>query len=135
MITKLDYSSNSQIQNTFNFGIAFLKALLAFDVICSHNFNKKSTKNKLLSFCLRKRKIHVPSFFIISFFFMHKDFISFNINKYFKRIERLIIPYLIWPIIIWVISNFLCYSFNLNFRISLNDLSIQLIICLFINRN
>ncbi len=126
MITKLDYSSNSQIQNTFNFGIAFLKALLAFDVIRSHNFNIKSTKNKLLRFCLRNRRIHVPSFFIISFFFMHKDFISFNINKYFKRIERLIIPYLIWPIIIWILNNLFNFFFKSTFPTSLTNLKYQI---------
>lgn len=65
MIAKLYYSSNSQIQNTFNYGIALLKVFLAFDVISSHNFNEKSTKNIILRLFLRRKKIHVPSFFII----------------------------------------------------------------------
>ena len=126
MIEQLHYSTNYQIQNTFNFGIAFLKVFLAFDVIRSHNFNMQSTNNTLLRFCLRKRRIHVPSFFIISFFFMHKEFISLNINKYAKRIERLIIPYFIWPITIWILNNIFNYLFNTTFPSSLIDLKYQI---------
>ena len=48
MIEKLH--SNVQIQKTFNYGFAILKVFLAFDVICSHNFKKQSTNNKLLRF-------------------------------------------------------------------------------------
>lgn len=126
MIVKLHYSSNSEVPNTFNFGIAFLKVFLAFDVIRSHNFNIESTKNKLLRYCLRNRRIHVPTFFIISFFFMHKEFISLNINKYIKRLERLIIPYLIWPIIIWILNNIFNFLFNTNFPSSLANLKNQI---------
>lgn len=125
MITKLNLSK-PQIPNTFNFGIALLKVFMAFDVIRSHNFNKKSTENKLLRICLRNRRIHVPSFFIISFYFMHKEFISLNINKYIKRIERLIIPYLIWPIIIWILNNLFNFLFNSSFPSSLTSLKYQI---------
>ena len=126
MIAKLYYSSNSQIQNTFNYGIALLKVFLAFDVISSHNFNKKSTKNIILRLFLRRKKIHVPSFYIISFFFTYKELISLNTNKYIKRIERLVIPYLLWPIIIWILNNIFNFVFNSTFPSSLTNLKYQI---------
>jgi fucose 4-O-acetylase-like acetyltransferase len=127
MIANLHYSPKSQINNIFDFGIAFLKVFLAFDVVRSHSFNAKSTKNKYLLFFLRNRRFHVPSFFIISFYFMHKEFISFNINRYIKRIERLIIPYLIWPFIIWSFNNILNYLLKTNYSSSLKNLIYQLL--------
>ena len=127
MIANLHYSPKSQINNIFDFGIAFLKVFLAFDVVRSHSFKAKSTKNKYLLFFLRNRRFHVPSFFIISFYFMHKEFISFNINRYIKRIERLIIPYLIWPFIIWSFNNILNYLLKTNYSSSLKNLIYQLL--------
>lgn len=127
MLVKLHHSSHVRIQNTFDYGIAFLKVFLAFQVICSHNFNIESTENVYLRYFLRNRKIHVPSFFIISFYFMHKEFMALNINKYIKRIERLIIPYLIWPIIIWILNNIFNFLLDTNFSSSLTCLIYQIL--------
>ena len=66
MIANLHYSPKSQIHNIFDFGIAFLKVFLAFDVVRSHSFKTNSTKNKYLLFFLRNRRFHVPSFFIFN---------------------------------------------------------------------
>ena len=74
-----------------------------------------------------KNRIHVPIFFLMSFYFTHKLFLSKNIEKIKQRFERLLIPYFIWPIIIWIINNILYYTFKWNLKISLNDLKIQLI--------
>ena len=113
--------------HTFNFGIAFLKVFLAFDVIRSHNFKINSTKNKILKFIMRNRRIHVPSFFIISFFFIQKELISLNINRFIKRIERLIIPYFIWPIIIWILNNIINKIYYSKFASSFRALKYQLL--------
>ena len=73
----------------YNYGLGILKAILAFYVVRTHCFNYSTLKNKILRYLIRERKSHVPSFFIMSFYFMHKDLLSSNIKIYLKRIERL----------------------------------------------
>ena len=89
----------------YNFGFAILKALLALDVIRNHCFNPKSTKNKIILLYFARRRIHVPSFFILSFYFMHKELILLNFKLLGKRLQRLLIPYICWPIIIYFLNN------------------------------
>ena len=127
MLIKTNLHLNSEIKNKYNLGLGILKVILALDVIISHNFNKKSTNNKFLLFCLRRRRVHVPSFFIMSFYFMYKELIRLNINKIKKRFERLIIPYIFWPIIIWILNNILKLIFKIEISSSLNDLKYQLL--------
>ena len=128
----MNMSNNNQTKNLkqkkFNYGLGFLKVISAFQVIRSHNFNYNSVKNKILLFLLKRRGIYVPSFFIMSFYFMHNDLISSNIKIYQKRIERLLIPYLFWPIIIYLINNYILNRFIKIGKYSLNDLKIQIII-------
>jgi len=127
MLIKNDLYSNTQIKNKYNIGLGILKVFLALDVIISHNFNKNSTHNKILLFCLKRRRVHVPSFFIMSFYFMHKELLRLNINKIRRRFERLIIPYFFWPIILWIINNILKIIFNINISCTLEDLKNQLL--------
>lgn len=117
---------NILISKKFNYGLGILKLLLAFDVIRSHNFNIKSTKNKILLYLLKSKKIHVPCFFILSFNFVHNELISSNIKIYLKRIERLLIPYLLWPIILFLLNNYLKIIFHTQ-SYSLKQLKNQLL--------
>ena len=119
--------SNSQIKNKYNLGLGLLKVILALSVIVSHIFKKKSTNNKFLLYLLQRRRIHVPSFFIMSFYFMYKDLIILNINKIKLRFERLFIPYFFWPIILWIINNILKLIFNIKLSSTLKDLKNQLL--------
>ena len=114
--------------NKFNYGISILKVLLAFSVISTHCFNKNSTKNKIVLFLTKNRRIHVPSFIIISFYFLSNNFVSFNLNYLLRRIKRILMPYIFWPIIIWIIS----IIFNLKkkdekFPDSYQELKLQLL--------
>ena len=93
----------------YNYGLAFLKSILAFTVLISHNFNNNSTKNKIILFITKNRKTHVPSFFILSFYFSCNNLLSLNIKNFLKRIIRLLLPYIIWPVIVLKIN----YLFNL----------------------
>lgn len=95
----------SRNNHTINLGIETLRMTLCFWVIIYHF---AGTENK------RKYKIlntffHVPTFMIISFYFYYKTLISNDIIKIKKRLERLLIPYIIWPIIFLLILKF---SFN-----------------------
>lgn len=104
-------NENNQLKKNkvkeINHGLSILKSLLSFSVVLAHCFDRNSTSNKIIQNFKPKRPIHVPSFFIISFNFMCNNLLSQNINLLLQRIIRLIIPYIMWPIIIWIINNLL----------------------------
>ncbi len=104
-LKKNDNDINISNKKTIHFGFSILKNLLSFNVIISHCFNINSTKNKTIHYLIKRRGIHVPSFMIISFYFNHNTLISFDTKKKIYRFERLFIPYLGWPIIIFIICN------------------------------
>ena len=96
------------MKKNINYGLLILKSILAFYVVKTHCFNIKSINNKFLFYILGKnRKIHVPSFFNMSFYFNYKGLISKESNRNCKRFERLLIPYIFWPIIIYLINSVL----------------------------
>ena len=111
----------------FNYGLAFLKYYLAFLVVIGHNFNKKSTKNKLILTITKHNIPHVPSFFIISFYLTCNNLLSTNLKIFFKRLERLLIPYIIWPITIWIINHIVNISKNHSFIYRAKHLQLQLL--------
>ena len=123
-------NSENEIKK-YNIFLAILRVYLSFNVInchclCSPNIlTNKKIMNKYIIRIIRNN-LHVPMFLIMSFYFSQKSFLSKNIDKIKRRFERLLIPYFIWPIIIWIINNFLYYIFKLNFKITINDLKIQL---------
>ena len=75
-------------------------------------------------------QLHVPTFFIISFYFLYNNLYKRNIKKIISRFERLLIPYIIWPILIFIINNILFITLKLgrfNKILSINNLIIQII--------
>jgi fucose 4-O-acetylase-like acetyltransferase len=97
----------NQKNHIMNIGIGILRMFLCFLVITFHYAgNKNQKKYKILN-----SSFHVPTFMLISFYFSYKILISNDIIKYKKRFQRLLIPYIIWPIIFLAISNF---EFSLN---------------------
>lgn len=115
-------------EKKFNYGLSILKTILAFYIVKSHCYTaNKSNKFFLANILLKNRRIHVPSFFIMSFYFNYRVLISKDIKKKCKRFERLLIPYIFWPIIIYSLNNvFSLLKFTLYF--SFKKLIIQLII-------
>jgi fucose 4-O-acetylase-like acetyltransferase len=110
----------------YNIFLAILRVYLSFNVINCHCLcSSNILMNKYIIRIIRNN-LHVPMFLLMSFYFSQKSFLSKNIDNIKKRFERLLIPYFIWPIIIWIINNFLYYIFKLNFKITINDLKIQL---------
>ena len=103
---KIKKKTNFALRKKYNYGLGFLKVYLSLTVIISHCCKRETTKNKFIFLIfVKSRKIHVPAFFILSFYFMHDHFISLKIKTLLKRIERLIIPYFGWPIIIYALNN------------------------------
>ena len=100
---------------------------MAFLVLSDHCFNPLSTKNKIILYINAKRILHVPTFFIISFYFMCDHLLSLYIKHLLKRIIRLLIPYIGWSIIILKINNFFNKKYNTKFTDSYEELKIQIL--------
>lgn len=114
-------------KNNFNYGLSILKSILSFLVVIVHNFKWRTTKNKFILFITKNRHFHVPSFFIISFYFSEKLLTSLNVKLIIKRLVRLFIPYITWPIIIWNINRFLVKKYHKKLPCSIELLKSQLI--------
>ncbi len=113
-------------EKKFNYGLSILKSISAFLVVVAHNFDRKSSNNKIIINITKERFLHVPSFFIMSFYFSCKNFLSLNIKLFFIRLIRLIIPYVGWSFIIWIINHYLNIKYNKKFRDTYEDLKWQL---------
>ena len=109
----------------FNVFFGLLRMYISFLVVNDHCFKPPISlyQNKFKLKFLKSR-IHVPIFYIMSFYFCYNLFSTRNIAKIKLRFERIIIPYFIWPIIIFIINN---YLLNFISKISLYDLLLQLL--------
>lgn len=72
---------------TFDIGVAILRPILAFLVIITHCYNINNAKGKWKE--IREKTdaffFHIPTFFIISFYFTYKTLISSNYKKNLKE--------------------------------------------------
>ena len=109
----------------FNAFFSLLRIYTSFLVVNAHCFKPQISlyKNKF-KLKLLKSFIHVPIFYIMSFYFCYNLISTKNIPKIKLRFERIVIPYFIWPIFIFLINN---YLLNFISKISLNDLLLQLL--------
>jgi hypothetical protein len=119
---------NNEKKHKKEFIISFsiLRMYLCFVVVNAHLFKSTRFKYKYLVKFLKNR-ITVPIFFIMSFFLCYKLFSLNYILKIKLRLERLIIPYFLWPIIIWLFNNIFHFLLKMTMKISLYDLIIQIL--------
>ena len=96
-------------QNNKNYGLEILRMILCFWVVLFHCL-KKTDNNIILNF--KRKMFHVPSFFFISFYFIFPIIRRKNTNKMILRLERLLIPYLFWPLITFAVNNLLFLYYN-----------------------
>ena len=114
-------------KNERNVGLQIFRMLLCFWVLlfhCLKRINRTSFRY------IKLKKFHVPSFFFISFFYFYPIIKERNSIKMKSRLERLFIPFTIWPIIIWLFNNILYFIFKIsiyNRAFQLEELIIQLI--------
>ena len=118
------YSKHNSNNKNINKGLLILKIYLSFSVVASHSF---ITSKKFGFQSLLMNHIHVPCFFEMSFYFFYKTLISRNLDRYKQRLNRLLIPYIIWPIIIIIINYLLNHFLTINLKHSLNDLKNQIL--------
>ena len=105
-----------------NLGISILRVILSFMVVLDHLYNKKKLKKYLYILYY-----HIPTFFLISFYFTYKTLTSFNIYKIKLRFERILIPYFSWCTISWILNNFYFYLLKKECRHSIKDFFINLL--------
>ena len=119
---------NNEKKHKKEFIISFsiLRMYLCFVVVNAHLFKKTTFKYIYLVKFLRNG-ISVPIFFIMSFFLNYKLFLLNDIMKIKPRLERLIIPYFLWPIIIWIFNNIFHFCLKIAMKISSYDLIIQIL--------
>ena len=97
-----------------NYGISILRVILSFMVVLDHFFDKRIKKKftHILYY-------HIPTFFLISFFYTHNYFQTFNIEKIKLRFERLVIPYFFWSLIAFIKNNIHYFLFKRECRHSI----------------
>lgn len=117
---------DSKTKNKRNYGVEILRMIVAFYVIIYHIYKPKNITQKKF---IIKHSFHVPTFLIISFYYLNNNLVKRKVDKIKERLKRLLIPYLFYPIIIYIISNLL-YIFFLfkKLKIDLYQLLIQFIV-------
>ena len=113
---------------SINYGLSILKVILSFVVVTVHNFDKKTSNNKYIIFITKNRLLHVPSFFIMSFYFMCKHLLSLSFKMLLKRLIRLLIPYIGWSIVFWKLNQYINRKYNKNLPATFEDLKVQLLL-------
>lgn len=94
-----------------NSGIELLRMILCFWIVLFHCLK---LKNKYLINIIFKKRFHVPTFIFISFYFLYNNLCYRNIYKIKSRLTRLLIPYIILPLTIWIINNLLYFIIKYN---------------------
>ena len=115
-------------KNKLNLGLQLLKMILSFWIVMIHT--SRVTKFSFFHIFFL-RNFHVPTFFVMSFYFLNIHISERKIPKMKQRFERLLIPYILLPIIIWIFNNLL-YIFHKSNRfghkLTFRDLINQIII-------
>jgi len=113
----------------YDIGLAILRPILAFLVVMTHcyDYNGQIGKWRKIIKKTNRFRYHVQIFFIISFYFSHKTLTSLNYKKLFERIQRLCIPYFLWPIIFFLLNKLLLIFSIAKKEIKLNNLKNQLL--------
>ena len=100
--------------------------ILCFWIVFNHCSIIKKQHLKYLT-----RSFHVPTFILLCFFFYFHIISRRNIPKIISRFQRLSIPFILWPIIILLINNFLISKFSLGqfeTKLTIKDFFIQILI-------
>ena len=87
-----------------NLGLEILRMIMSFWVIMFHFYKPK---NEISINIIIKHSFHVPTFIIMSFYFLYPNLSQRNLDKIKNRLEKLIIPYIIYPFFFFFIQNLL----------------------------
>ena len=111
--------------NTRNLGIQLLRFILCLWIVVQHCSRIKRNHIKYLL-----KGFHVPTFILLSFYYFYNILSNRNIDKIIMRFRRLLIPYIIWPLLIYLLNNLLIYT--ISFGQFKNIIPIESLFCKFI---
>ena len=85
-----------------NINIELLRTFLSLWIVILHcsKISKKAKRYILKGF-------HVPTFFLLSFYFYYPILSQRLTTKIISRFQRILVPYIFWPIITLLLNNFL----------------------------
>ena len=95
------------MEKEYNYGLAFLRIIMSFEVVVFH-FGRTAYEDFFggpLFVFSRLSGLAVPVFMIMAAFLTYDIFSSKDNCRFVTRTERIIIPYLLWPIIAYVVLN------------------------------
>jgi fucose 4-O-acetylase-like acetyltransferase len=96
-----DRNINKNINKKINYSLQLLRIILSFWVVIHHTYK--------YAYKLHKGKFHVPIFMIMSFYFYYNTLNIKSIIKIKYRFQRISIPYIIWPFLLFICNNILFY--------------------------
>ena len=86
-------------------GLEILKLFLSFWVVTAH-----CCEIEEIRILLTKIRLHVPTFIIISFFFLYSSLSNRNIQKLKNRFFRLLISYIGYTFFILIFNSYILFS-------------------------
>ena len=120
------YSSLKNVRKKKNYGLEILRMFMSFWIVLNHLYKPK---NKRIKIIIIEHKFHVPTFLILSFYFLNSNLLLRNIKKIKERLERLLIPFIIYPTLTFIVYNFLYFFFDFkSLKTNLYQLIRQLIV-------
>ena len=116
----------AKLNKKINYGIEILRFFCSLWVVLVHCSKIKREHEKYI-----RRNLHVPTFIILSFYFYYRIICKREIKKVILRFQRLLIPYFIYPSLIFLLNNFLYSIFSFgqyNKKLSIKDFYIQILL-------
>lgn len=93
-------------------GLEILRMFFSFTILFLHCMNQRIYSRSFLNNLREVVSVALTTFFIMAFYFSYNSFISKNINKMKDRFKRLLIPYILWPIIIYLQKTIYNYKYR-----------------------
>ena len=107
---KLIKSDDNDIKNDLkkiNIGIQLLRTICSFLIVVCHFYNFDRYHNRII---LGKNRYYIITFFYLSFYFAYNTLASRNIQKIKDRFRRILVPYIGWPLILYLYDKFNHYK-------------------------
>ena len=113
----------------FNIGLAFIRIWMSFEVVLCHFWKQgKPELGDPLWIFSRMAQMAVPVFMLISFILTEKVIRYGKKQEVISRYNRLLIPYITWPIICWSVYALMEKRFSFDLINGMEDLGWQLLL-------
>ena len=106
-----------------NIGLQLLRSICAFLIIVCHFY--EFNKYKII---LSKNIYYIITFFYMSFYFSYNTLASRNISKIKGRFKRMLVPYIIWPLLFYLKDKFNHFYYKQNSIFNIKHLYYQFIV-------